>query len=532
MGTVEQRAAVRVELGEDDGIVGAPPVEPAERSGAGGRTIGVVIAGLLIVGAMIWITRPDDGQTAAGTPITVPSTAPPEERTSGEVVGSEDNGVRTPTTTSEDDVARPAFDSVVANAFLFSIVRADLGWIALGFGDNNPSATLFRTIDGLNWTNFANDSLPDGDLLGLDRYDGTYMIAIDEGRTWSEARFDFEETGTYPEHRVSIWTSTDAVTWKASDLPVLEGVGFPYLSSLTRDSYVVPMIDAPENRQEALIEFLAPFVDADVAALVCSSSKTYETATPTVVLEDCDGEILAEVAADEFPDDFDKVWNDYCVELARSSGSQRFTSIVVTREGAPARVELSSSRGLLFGRAVPNGFLTRSQVASEVGLPEECGGTFDPAPGGPAGSGITFWGAETGQRDVTPTTPSVSDEFIGFDSTMVLGLDDRLYVTMGGSVWAGIAPFDEWEQVLTTPPEIRFSLATSLARLTLSGDGWYALLAMPDNLYVAPLGGGEWSHVAYDGWSDTPQIIVATDDYIVVRDQGDSEDRFVKVPLR
>ncbi len=483
------------------------------------KAIGALAVGILIVSAMIWATRPDDGQTAAGTPITVPTTVPttvpstvPNEReTSSEPVEAEANLL---------------YESVEVTGLIASVVDADVGWIALSIENGSNAGALFRSVDGLNWTALPVGPLPRGDLLGLDRFDDTYVIAVDEARSWSESNPDFEGGG-YPDHRISVWTSTDAVNWTPSDLPLLEGNGFPYLVSFTRDSYVVPMIHG-EDPDAVLIEFLAPFVDAETAALVCSSRPTFETEIRTVELLDCDGEVLSEVREADFAEDFEDVWQSYCIDEARRQGRRRFQSVFVERGTLPIRVEMSASRGL-FPRAVPNGFLSRAHSDSSFGLQQECGGT------GSQGAfevvGLTFWSSGAGTQDVRPTTPVASDYSLGFGASIARGPDDRYHVTMGGSVWSGIAPFDQWKEVLAPPIDGSASgTASRETHLSLSGDGRYALLVMTDTLYVAPLG-GDWVEVPFAEPLGFTQIVVATNEYVVVMEQGPRGQRLIKIPL-
>lgn len=531
MGTVEQRtAAVRIELSCDDGTIVPPPVEPGGSGAKGAKMIGVIVSGMVVVAAMIWLTRPDEGQTAVGTPITVPTTVPTAPDPSDRRVDPERDGVPPPTTSSEPAASRIEYESVEMGTFFFSMVEAELGWIALGIDAETNTGALYRSIDGLNWNAAPEDTLPVGDLLGLDRIDGSYVIAVDEARTWSDGDFSFGfgEDQQYPDHRISVWTSTDAVTWGPSDLPSLEGNGYPYFVTFTPDSYVVPMLVRPEDPHRYLTELLAPFVDADVAALVCSSERTFETEVRTIELKDCAGDLVAEVTENDFPDDFEDVWNPYCVELARSNSGQEFSSTLVSRDGPPITAELRDW-GSMFGRAVSAGYLSMSQGFVQAGLPSECGGSDVSVRGE---NRLLFWTPDEGERDVLPAGLERVDVDPQFGTGIVRGKDGRYYVPIGGSVWAGMAPFTEWEEVLASPID-RSSTTRSNREtfLTLSGDGNYALLAVPGALFVAPLD-GEWTQVAFEeSFGFFTQIGVATDDYVVVGVQGPSGDRLIKVPL-
>lgn len=524
-------AAVRIELANDDGTIVPPPAEPAGR-GSNAKAIGALAIGILIVSVMVWATRPDDGQTAAGTPITVPTTVPDEIDTPSEEVGSEEDDVTPSTTTSEDDVANAVdetdtYESAAVHAFISSIVEADVGWMAFGFGNNTITASLFRSVDGLNWTPIPEGVLPAGDLLGLDRFDDTYVVAVDEAQSWSETGFDFED-GVYPDHRIRVWTSTDTETWEPSDLPGLDGNGFPYSVSFTPDSYVVSLLDAPDNPDEVLIDFLAPFVDAETAIRVCSSQRLFETASRTVELTDCEGGFVAEVVEDEYPDDFENVWLTWCIDNARSVGRQRFSSVFTRRQGEPSRIELAGVAGR-FALATSTGVLSRTQAGAQLGLPVECGGAGD---GSEVVSGLTFWSQATGSVDVTPTSPGAADEAQGLGPSVSRGEDDRYYVSVGGSVLAGTAPFDSWEEVLAPPIDgLVAGTTVPSSRLTLSSDGRHAFVDLRGMLYLAPLG-GDWIEVPVNEPLGFTRIVVATNEYVVVIDQGrPGGQRLVKIPL-
>lgn len=531
MATVEQRtAAVRIELSNDDGSIVPPPVEPGGSGAKGAKMIGVIVSGMVVVAAMIWLTRPDEGQTAVGTPIRVPTTVPTGTDASDGRVDSERDGVPAPTTTSEPAVARTEYESAEVGTFFFSMVEAELGWIALGIDAETNAGALYRSIDGLNWNAVPDDTLPVGDLLGLDRIDGSYFIAVDEERTWSEGDFAFDvgEDEQYPDHRITVWTSSDAITWSSSDLPRLEGNGYPYFVTFTQDSYVVPMLVRPDDPYRYLTVLLAPFVDAEVAALVCSAERTFETEVRTVELKDCAGDVVAAVTEDEFPDDFENVWRPWCVDVARARAGQGFSSALVTRDGAPITAELRDWSSM-FGRAVSTGYLSMSEGFPQAGLPSECGGSDETVFGE---TRLVFWTPDEGERDVLPAGVERSNIDPQFGSGLVRGKDGRYYAALGGSVWAGAPPFAEWEEVLVTPID-RSSTTRSNGEsfLSLSGDGRYALLAVPGALFVAPLD-GEWTQVAFEeSFGFITQIGVATDDYVVVGVQGPSGDRLIKVPL-
>lgn len=536
MGTVEERgAAVRIELGGDDEAIVPPPVDSVGASGAGGRTIGVVLVGVLLVGALIWSTRPDDGETAAGTPITVPTTIADDTEASDGSVDSEVPGATPSTTTSEGATsdAREEFEDYASvpaeQSFLLSIVQADLGWVALGLGVRGGAVAgnLLRSVDGLSWSPITEGSLPDGDLVGLDRIDGVYIVAVDEAASWSKDGSAGQD-GRLPDHRISVWTSSDAVKWAPSDLPVLEGNGFPYFVSFTEDAYVVPMVVAPEAPGRYLVELLAPFVDAETAATVCSSKRTFETEIRSVELRSCDGRLVAELTEAEFPVDFERVWPLHCVDVARSLSAQNYATMFVERDAPPVRAEITDTESL-FGQAVPAGVLQLERRFGDQGLPTECGGTSDDR-NRLADTRLVYWSSATGERDVMPDGIDDAEGYVGFGRNIVRGPDDRYYFALGGAVWAGTAPFDDWERVLAPPADVGSSARVSPSHLSLSGDGGHALLASPGSLWVAPLD-GEWTQIDFDDSYGFVEIVVATDQYVVVRVQGATGQQHVQVPL-
>ena len=130
-----------------------------------------------------------------------------------------------------------------------------------------------------------------------------------------------------------------------------------------------------------------------------------------------------------------------------------------------------------------------------------------------------------------PTLGSPDSRWLSGRRGLTRGMDDRYYVVFDDAVWAGTAPFDDWERVLTPPVDISDVETTKgYPPLSLSLEGRHALFAVPGSLYVAPVDGA-WTHVDFDepfGWVE---IVVATDEYVIIAVSGRNGDRLAKVPL-
>lgn len=531
METVDDNAAaVRVELSDDNQ---RPADVTGPNGGDGGRTrllVAVGIATALVV-ALIVALRPDEGRTAAGTPITAPTTTTTADGLEASDVGikDEDQGVTTAPDSSAaanslgDADTEFDYEQAESDAFFFSVVNADLGWTALTFGSTQGAGVLLRSIDGLRWEELPAESLPDGDLLGLDRFGDAYVIAVDERQTWSQPDFDFS-TGELPEHRISVWTSLDAVNWFPSDLPTLEGEGYPYPVSFTPESYVVPMRVDPGGTNENLVEFLAPFVDAATANEVCSSRLEFGQEVMLSALLDCDGQVLATVSEADHPEDFAVLRRNYCVEAARESGLQRFSWALVARGVESVRGTISDTPAI-FGKAVGGGYVHRTRPSIASPLPEECGGEradFLPGP-----SSISFWTPTAGPVDVTPVEELRAPPGFGFPGEVVLADDGRVFVVVDGRVFAGEPPFQEWESVFDS---VDLTSEVEDHRLSVTNDGAVAGLEIDGEFWVARRD-GPWEIVELGAASFATSVLVATPDFVIVSVEGVAPTRLLKIPF-
>lgn len=528
MGRAEETsAAVRIELADDEGMAPAPGDKPL-RGGSGrvGSLSLVVLAAFGLVAILVATTRPSDGRTAAGTPITSPSTtsAPGESTgaTSTEVDSFEEGNVIAPSTSTSPDAQVDPVETSEVDILIFNVVDADFGWIALGFGLEDNAGALWRSTDGLEWSALPAGSLPEGDVLGFDRFDGTYLLAVDELGTWSNPdAFDFG-LGTYPEHRISVWTSSDAVSWVPSDLPIVEGTGFPYPVSLGTTSYAVPLIDEPEGPNDLLVELLSPFLDAGDAARVCSSRRQTVGASASVMLEDCEGQVVAEVRGEDHPETFDRLGQGFCIQAALSAGQRRFSTMFAERGGEATRAEFSSDVDL-FGRATSKGVLTFTLAGGMAALPPECGGEAT------AARTLSYWTADTGSADVSPTISEDSQLLINPFGVMGRAADGRIAVVLDGGVWSSEPPFERWDEVVE-PVERPVIDGAFRERTTVSSDGEFALASLADGLYLASTDDGTWTKLPDIGF-DRPghRILLATDDYVIV--EASIGDQLAKIPI-
>lgn len=531
MGMVKENdAPVRIELATDEGAA-VPVAEDAPR-GARPRTVlaGVLVLVLPVVGLVLAL-RPEDGQTAAGTPIVVPTTVlddPADAGASADGSTDEERGVATDPDVEDDlldSATRTPYEQVESDDFILSSVDADLGWIALAFGNEAGGGRLLRSLDGMTWDPLATDDLPDGDVLGLDRFDGVYVIAVDERRSWSSSNFR-GSGGAIPEHHIRVFTSLDAINWFPSELPTLEGAGFPFLVSFTADSYVVPIQGAADGSSEALVELLAPFVDAETASRVCESRRDFSDSDRAVLLLDCDGQVLARVIADEHPDDFETIWPEYCVEAAREIGLEEFSLAMVERGGSTQSIEISENP-VLFGRAVPGGYLARSGSIGVRELPPECGGPRTTVTGPRTRPvPLIYWDAGTGVSIVTPDEQEPSAGDFGPDGALAKTTDEKIITIVNGTVYGGTRPFDSWQEI-TGPPDG----AGTFDQVSLTPDGRAAGLYSEGTIWITR-DFSTWRPFSLaELGAFSARVIVAAEDYVVVSVQGGRAGALVKIPF-
>lgn len=522
-------AAVRIELSTGDDLTNHAPLA-TEASHARGKVVLALLAAALLVAGLLSLTRPDDGETAAGTPITAPTTTDVDEApatSSDQGTGDEVIDEAGDEGSATDTIAEPPqFETADFDTFMFSVVSADIGWLGLGF--SGDATGLWRSVDGLDWTALPDDALPPGDLLGFDRIDGVYLIAMDELRSWTEGGFNFEN-GESPRHRITVWQSSDAVNWFPTERPVLEGTGFPYPASFSRDAYVVPMVE-PSTSHDAVIAFLEPFVDATVAGEVCAMRRASTEAEVAVVLEDCDGEIIAEVSEADFPDDFVRLTRDYCLEVALSIDAQRALSVVVENDAPTQRIELDDGFAL-FSRALPGGFIAPTGVSVADNLPLDCGGEVE---GDSQTNGVVYWTEETGHIDVTPPLDSGSINFgSNFSSpqgrlSLIPGDDSaRVRVINGDGIWESEPPFESWNRLVPPPPVAAELLGG--ATMSLSRDGSAAVVQTRERLHL--WAGGEWTAIEFNELEGV-ELLVSNEEMVIVSGRSRRGARLMRVWLQ
>jgi len=192
--------SVRVEF--DDLSGGAGPAPEAPNSGRRLLPL-VLLVAAGVVAAIVFASRPEDGRTAADTPIAASSTTTEPVEPAADAP---------PTTAS---VQTSEFEGVSEwtpqNGLLTSPTPADFGWLAME--GQRSGGRLVRTTDGLSWDR-VDTNLPDSALLRIRRADDGRFVALVDSTEGPDGGFALDR-----------WTSEDAVTWERTGPGAFTGPG-------------------------------------------------------------------------------------------------------------------------------------------------------------------------------------------------------------------------------------------------------------------------------------------------------------------
>lgn len=301
---------VEVESASADVVSPAIPDGPAPKGGRSSR--GVIFGAVAAIGlviAVLFLVRPDDGNTAAGTERQATTTTAAPTTTAP------------PTTTSagspeEDEAfARPRDPAVEVTDFdlgsdffsFLSIVPFDRGYLMLDGGDSfddRGGLELFRSLDGLAWreidVEILEDSADDADVelysLLVPTNDG---VAVLRESVLRQGSFGGEVT----QSRERL-TSTDGATWTVSnslDASADDLFGeFSFFALHTGDLAAYPAADLGE-RTNPLEELLRATLRPEIE-LPDSGVCFVDVFGATLNVWPCNADEPLEVTTDDFID--------------------------------------------------------------------------------------------------------------------------------------------------------------------------------------------------------------------------------------
>lgn len=503
----EPQSSVRVELGAPDATDTPNVPSPSSDDSSSPRVVIAVVVAIVAVLLLLFALRPDDGRSAAGTPITVPTAPPPE--TSVPIEPGEDP--------SSDEID---LESAEMASFPFDVVETRSGWVGLA-ADPTGSTALWRSVDGLLWSAIPADDVPEGDIIGVDYINGEYLIAVDVLRSRSQDLL--LRDSAFPEHDVQVFRSGDAVTWSPdSDFAELVGSGFPLSAQFSEDALLVPMVGpGPDGLDDQLIELLGDFMPDAVAIEVCRAVRRPEGDGPAIVFLDCLDEELLVLTPDYLPEWeaelFGEARIERCIDAVRFRSGQREYYNYLQR--SEPLVEIDARPGSpLNGVQIPGGVLMVSHpsingVSCPDGLPLD--------DSSPREMAIERWTRSEGLVAVAEVAGSF--QFVG----EMAALDDgRVRISTFQQVWESSEPYADWEVVFERSD---FDIGQTLS---LAPDGSMFVGPTSSGSLLFGTGDAQPFEVDLGRRIDFVQLVIAEPDYAIVAmfdERGATE--LTKVPF-
>lgn len=443
-----ERPSVSVEYVpvDDTDLLTVPPPQP----GGSRKNILIIAVLLVLVVAIVLGSRPDEGLTASGDPITTPTSAPPSE---------DDN----PTATEPEPVAANV-EFVPVGDPITSPVKSEAGWLALRQGLRG--GRLVESSDGLHWTAAAGN-LTGGNLFGLTRDRDHFVTLVNSSALGAVS------------HTLTAQQSADAADWRVVDSEQrLRGAGNrPALTSLRNGTWVAvgdePL--APSVPPPGLVASLRDIVDDDVAERACDIGvrRTGEDAVFEVL--DCAAETLTTITDVDQPTTNDLLVTRYLLAL-------RHVASVRTDDGQLHKVPMPPATRIVSLQAVEGGFFA---VAIDALASMHAGGrdVGDPAV-------VLSWSAEDGIRVVDGFPIELENSFAQ-TGQLTLRPDGTLVYAGNNSVAASAPPYTSWTRLFDTRSSE--TSPSSLLRVSADGEG-FVHVAADGSVRVARLD-GDWHRV-------------------------------------
>ena len=512
--------SVRVEVGEVLDGAHAPPGLVDDQIGATGPksrglVIGVVVAAFAVIGLILFNLAPEAGRSADGSPI-APTTSQAPTTTSS------------PSTTVAAEDADPLdqFETVDQDTFLFQVIEADLGWLALGSAQNTDELSILRSLDGLNWVEVDVGLSDMGTIVGIANISGTNVFAVDSKNSWRDRRAVASDG-----FNVQFFESNDLQTWEESDrLEAINGDGFLGPVQIT-ESTAMALVQRDgtddETSEQALISYFDSVLEPDEAIEVCAvgarAAEDGESDGGDIsVLRTCTGEVIAEVTPESAPSLFaNDTFPAMCVNVLRE-GTFSITA------------ELSSVTNGRTSRSVPSGFSPFGSMIDDVFLTTPFSpdfgfdDSFERCASGDADSvatnSVLRWTVEGSSVVSLPEAPTESDNFQNVLIETSSG--DALVVGESG-VMRSSPPFLEWD--LSPFPD---TLDLGRVRWTPSPDGNVILGRGLESLTFVDKDGAILRHIESgieNFFFAVP--LLATDEFAIITVDSPRSTSLLKVPF-
>ena len=494
----ESTASVRIELATGGRPESAPA--PAPRSPRSMKhVVAPIIGGLLLVGGLIALVMPDDGTPDDGAPST---TVPQQIAGENSIAGSE-------TPRLED-----RFDNAELGFFPLQIVEFDAEWFA--HGSDAGRGVLYRSVDGLDWVELQPEGLPDGDLVGFERLSGGFAAVVDELSAWSSVEFDQPQDAL---HRLSFWSSTDAVSWVTdSDRPTVEGVGFPFPVQLSENASAITIVEPVEPDPDGpLVRYLEPVMSAIDARRTCSAQSRLDVDNRVYDFLDCNDELVLTTAAIDIPELVSRPSDPtLCVETLHQQMQQRNVTRIVRTNGSEAEIDLGVEYGL-FGQFFNDSYISLASAPNASNASacfEDDASTIQ----GEIDGGL-LW-----RTDVGPTRIDVPGVRRGDDVRALRRAADGRAMTSGlNHAYVSAYPYVGWSEANATAQGDQL---LRLGPISISADGGLLMGYSTANWYFADPDSATWLTIEAGG---PAAVLLSTDDFAIV--MNDRSDHLYKVPL-
>lgn len=434
-------SAVRVEV---DGHVDAPTLaEPVAPQPSGSRRWMFILGGIAIVVLVVALValQPTEGETAAGTERGTTTTVAPTTTTA------------TTVTTPIIPTVRRAGDRSASDVDVFSMVRDDSGFFALG---RSEGLTLFRSLRGLEWQEVA---IEVSEAAGPE--EGTWtdylqLIAVEDGFAVLRVREDFTQIPRTME--VDRLFSADGVVWDVDtsfeSIAAERGDGWGFVHFA--DAVGVTQVDRAVDLEALLTGVFTESAGVDPAN-VCWIEPVGLNQIRTLPCEDATVSFGTDITATDLrePERFDAL-----IECAVAINiADPLVSSTVIRGRAGTRV-LMSEDGTFDHIEIGDGAIAALSLGNIYATGQVDSTACDSFDGGfpdlvtPA---VELTLANGEQRrvplpdDALPQDRDADPELDRWASPRLHGSGDRLFLLAGTGVWSLDQATDSWIELVDLP---------------------------------------------------------------------------------
>lgn len=496
--------------------------------GGSGGSLGLVVVAVLVLAAVVVTVlalRPGEGETAAGTdrqPTTTTTIAPTTTTTNAltsepaQAAGDSVDGFE-----GVDSVELPAS----LDPFSTWIVEADLGYWMLAGQRFEGNSSLYRSIDGLTWTEVETDFVVPAELPNEPERIYSNLVTTDDGLALLRETFDFQTGVASDMERI---VSADGLTWELDATYDTPEDPLGLRTWFTMHTAEVVAYPSGETGSSGFDELLRGVVrpEVELPESVC----WVDTFDIAIVVHPCERANEVELEADDFlePERFPEVRGCASAINNENGLSALPTSRTVHLLSSGTTNEFESSGLTLTAGVQSDGTVIAVDVGkTDLSAQMECDGLVDL----PKGSDpvIEVWHPD-GSVASSPLPDGVEIDPLFWDGPppfVIVDRDDEVYVSFDRELWHFETLTGEWSNRVTfdrVDPTLFEPIQVAFGRAVAAGNG---------SLHVGDLRTGEIITIEYaessSGFSE--EVVIHLDETYAFVSKYDGKSYRIELPL-